>query len=309
MTGDLEQDSARLIPSEGRWDERVLVCRCAPTVDSFIVVTARHVVVVDTLLGPATAGALLDLARPHLRDGRSLLVVNTHADWDHCWGNGVFAGPGAALPAPIIATRACAARFRDGELAATLAERRAEEPGRFDGVRLTPPTLLFDELLTIDGGDLTLELFGAPGHTADHLAIFIPEIATLLAGDAAEFPFPFAASAEALPQIRATLARLAALNPRVALYCHAPEGGGPALIAQNIAYFDGLEARCRAALARGVTAGVAPEKAEEAVGFPFAEALPPGTDSTALPDMYRNGHREHLRMMLAWLASSGEGTR
>ena len=72
------------------------------------------------------------------------------------------------------------------------------EPGRFDGLRLTAPTITFDERLQIDGGDLTLQLFATPGHQPDHCSIFIPEIGMLLAGDAAELPFPFAESAAAL---------------------------------------------------------------------------------------------------------------
>ena len=90
-------DRVELVPNGG-WDSRILVCRCAPTVDSFVVVTTRYVAIVDTLLNPATANALLDIVRPLLRDGRTPLVINTHADWDHCWGNQLFAGRGAPSP-------------------------------------------------------------------------------------------------------------------------------------------------------------------------------------------------------------------
>ena len=226
-----ERDRVELVPNAG-WDPRILVCRCAPTVDAFIVVTARYVVLIDTLINPATARAMLAIAQEHLTDGRSLLVVNTHADWDHCWGNQLFAGPDAEASAPIVSSRRCAERFRSQEAAPLLRQMQEREPGRFDAVHYAPPTILFDERLTIDGGDLTLDLFLTPGHTPDHIAIHLPEIGTVLAGDAAEFPFPFARSADALPQLRASLARLAALKPTAALYCHAPETSGPALIAE-----------------------------------------------------------------------------
>ena len=97
--GAAEQDRVVLVLNAG-WDARILVCRCAPTVDAFIVVTARYVVLIDTLINPATARTMLALARPHLTTGRTLLVVNTHADWDHCWGNQLFVGPDAEMPAP-----------------------------------------------------------------------------------------------------------------------------------------------------------------------------------------------------------------
>jgi glyoxylase-like metal-dependent hydrolase (beta-lactamase superfamily II) len=294
-------ENVLLIPNAG-WDERVLVVRCDTIVDAFIVVSARYVVLVDTLINPRTAQAMLDIAREQLTHGRLLLAVNTHADWDHCWGNQLFAGPAAPHPAPIIASRRCAERLRSPEAQQTLDRLREREPRRYDEVRPTPPTIAFDERMRIDGGDLSLELFPTPGHQPDHIAVFIPEIGMLLAGDAAESPFPLVDSAGGLPLLRDSLARMAALGPSAALYCHAPVTSGPRLLHENIAYFDTVEHRCRAALARGVTAHpAADEDVEELVGFPFDEALPAGMDAQALPDFYRAGHRTAIRVMLEYL--------
>ena len=301
-----ERDRVWLVENGG-WDERVLVCRCGATVDAHIVVSERYVVLIDTLINPRTAAAMLDIARERLTGNRQLLVVNTHADWDHCWGNQLFAGPDAVHPAPIIATRRCAEQFRSPEAAPLLQQMREREPGRFDEVRHVPPTILFEERLAIDGGDLTLELFATPGHSPDHAAVYLPEIGTLLAGDAAEAPFPFARSADTLPELRASLARMAELNPTVALYCHAPVTAGPALLRDNIAYFDTLEERCRAALARGVPSAP-PEDAdvEALVAFPFAEALPASVRPEDLGDWnYARGHQAAIRMMLAGLKVEG----
>src|SRR5262245_40704473 len=171
-------DTVRLVPNQS-WDARILVCRCGTLVDTFIVVTERYVILIDTLINPPTAAALLEIAREHLA-GRQLLAVNTHADWDHAWGNQAFVGPGAAHPAPIIGSRRCAERRRSERERHKLAEMRASEPGRFDDVVLAPPTVLFEQQLRIDGGDLTLELFATPGHKPDHISVFIPEISTLL---------------------------------------------------------------------------------------------------------------------------------
>lgn len=301
-------DGVTLLPNRG-WDARVLVCRCGTTVDSFVVVCARYVVLVDTLINPDTAAQLLAIARERLAGGRQLLVVNTHADWDHCWGNQLFDGPGAAHPAPIIASRGCGERFRDPEAARVLEEMRAAEPGRFDAVRLTAPTLLFDERLLIDGGDLTLELFPTPGHQPDHIAVYIREIGTLLAGDAAEAPFPLVSTPGGLPLLRDSLARMAALDPAAALYCHAPVTSGPRLLRDNIAYFDALEQRCADALRRGAPARPAPDDdVEQLVGWPFADALRPGLDDAARDsDFYRQGHQQALRAMLAYLGGEHDG--
>src|SRR5262249_10917225 len=112
-------DTVTLIPNQG-WDSRILVCRCGTLVDTFVVVTERYVVLIDTLINGPTAAALLEIARPHL-PGRQLLAVNTHADWDHAWGNQLFAGPHAAHPAPIVASRRCAERLRSEEARRKLA--------------------------------------------------------------------------------------------------------------------------------------------------------------------------------------------
>jgi glyoxylase-like metal-dependent hydrolase (beta-lactamase superfamily II) len=296
-------DQVRAIPNAG-WDRRILVARCGDLVDAFVVVAERCVVLVDTLINARTAAELLRIAEPHLA-GRLLLVVNTHADWDHFWGNQLFAGPLAVYPAPIFASRRSAERFRvpeEGER--FLAGMREREPGRFDDVRITRPTVLFDDRLLIDGGDLTLELFPTPGHQPDHVSVFIPEIETLLAGDAAELPFPFVESAAALPALRDSLARMAALHPAAALYCHAPETSGPALLHQNIAYFDELERRCRAALAHGVPARPAEDADVEAlVEFPFAEAIPADRDERELAGSYRPGHQTAIRATLEYVHS------
>jgi len=304
-------DTVALVPNQG-WDQRILVCRCGTLVDTFIVVSERYVVLIDTLINRVTAEALLAIAREHMT-GRQVLAVNTHADWDHAWGNHVFAGPGAALTAPIIATRGCAERLRSEAARRKLAQMRAGEPGRFDDVVLTPPSMLFEQRLTIDGGDLTLDLFATPGHRADHIAVFIPEIRTLLPGDAAELPFPFVDSAATMPAMRESLARMAALQPETALYCHAPVDSGPGLLQQNMAYFDTIEQRCRAALARnpdewrgGVPGTPAANADVEAlVGFPFADALPAGADAAALEGFYRPGHQAAIRAMLEFLEDGG----
>lgn len=295
-----------LIANQG-WDKRILVCRNGGLVDTFIIVTKRYVVLIDTVINPTTARAMLTYARPYLVKGRQLLVVNTHADYDHAWGNQIFASPQAAYPAPIIATHLCAAQFQSAEAAASLQQRQSQEPTIFGEVILTPPTILFDDQLLIDGGDLTLVLFATPGHTPDHLAIYIPEIETLLAADGAELPFPMARTVDGLPSMRQSLAQMAALNPKTVLYCHAPVTIGPRLIVDNMAYFDQLEARCRKALAQGAPADPPAEVDVAAlVDFPFDQAVPIGDYAGFLNEHHRTAwHPQQIRMMLTYLAQVG----
>jgi glyoxylase-like metal-dependent hydrolase (beta-lactamase superfamily II) len=294
-TNDLQ-----LLPNQG-WDPCILVCRNGGLVDVFIIVTERYVVLVDTLINATTAERMVAFAQPYLVDNRQLLVVNTHADYDHAWGNQLFAGPRALHPAPIIARRLCAKRFhQQDDLPQRLREMQAQEPAIFDEVRLTPPTVLFDEQLWIDGGDLTLQLFATPGHTQDQLSLYIPEIQTLLAADAAELPYPIV-NEGGMASLRQSLAKMAALQPTTAFYCHAPVTIGPQLLHDNIAYFDGLERCCRAAHARGII--TLPEDDAELIQLlacPFELVTPTGEHWQNVDEAYRTRvHARRLRVMFA----------
>ena len=295
-------DSPILIPNAG-WDERILVCRFGALVDVFLIVTERYVVLLDTLINAETAAALLDIAWPHL-SGRRLLVVNTHSHYDHAWGNQVFGGTGAAFPSPIIGTRRCAALLRAAASADDLAARAADEPEVYGEVRLIPPDVTFDGELTIDGGDLTLQLLPTPGHAPDQIAVWIPEIRALFPADAAELPFPLVNDAATLPELRGSLAKLAALDAQTALYCHAPTSAGPRVMGENIAYFDAMERACRSALSAGVAAQpAAGEDAAALVGFSFDSAIPPGV-TVEQTGFYAPYHQRAVRAMLAWAASA-----
>jgi len=286
------------------WDERILVFSNDELVQTFIVITQRYVVLVDTMINEDTAVSLYHHAREFLENGRQLLIINTHADYDHAWGNQLFAGPTARHPAPIIGSRRCANLLRGEESASTLAKMQIDEPAIFGDVRLTPPTILFDETLAIDGGDLTLELFATPGHTSDHIALYLPEINTLLAADAAEMPFPFARTPAGLPAMRTSLARLAGYQANFVLYCHAPVTIGPQLLQDNIAYFDKLEHFCQAFLAR--EDATLPQEDEElisAVGLPYNQAVPPGENWQSVHQFYQTtGHARQIRTMLEVLS-------
>jgi glyoxylase-like metal-dependent hydrolase (beta-lactamase superfamily II) len=293
-------NDVQLLANQG-WDERILVCRNGWLVDTFIVITERYVVLVDTIINPTTAAKMVEYAQPYLGNGRQLLVVNSHADYDHYWGNQLFSGPHAQFPAPIIGSRLCAEQFHQPDSRQSLQEKQAQEPEIFNEVVLTPPTILFDERMSIDGGDLTLKLFPTPGHTVDHTAIYIPEIKTLLAADAAEVPYPAARTPAGLPIMRQSLAKLAALNPATALYCHAPVTIGPQLLHDNIAYFDKIEAHCRAALVRGIPTQPADDvDVAQLINLPFEQAIPTGEHWQGIHEYYRTkGHAAQIRMMLA----------
>jgi glyoxylase-like metal-dependent hydrolase (beta-lactamase superfamily II) len=289
------------LPNQG-WDSRIHIAANGDLVHVFVVITTRYVILVDTLLNPTTANVLVEHAQPDLQ-GRQLLVVNSHADWDHAWGNQLFDGPTARYPAPIIAHTNGNLRFQDDDTLATLQQMQRQAPTIFDDVQLTAPTLTFSDQMMINGGDLTLHLFPTPGHTTDHIAIYIPEIRTLLSGDAAEIPFPIVHNSMNLPTLRASLATMAQMNAETVLYCHAPPTIGPRLLHDNIAYYDALEAACRTALARSLDTDAIPNSELPAsLGCEFADAAPTtGAWEEVSPHARTERHAQQLRLMLAWL--------
>ncbi len=305
MTYAGQQYRLKEVPNNG-WDERLRLFRAGQEVDTSMVVSQRYVVIIDTMATPELAEALLESARNAL-EGRQLLVINTHADYDHCWGNAVFAAPGGVYPAPIIAHEQARRRLCSDGARSYLKQRQHAEP-RFANVRLAAPTITFTDSLRIDGGDLTLELMPTPGHTNDHISVWIPELKLLLAGDAAEHPFPSVEEAETLPILRRSLERMAALNAAMVIPCH---GGttDPALVARNIAYFDEIERRARHALAAGLVGADWRARAnlDEIIGFPYAQALQAsGADPAAIDDFYRGFHRAAVQATLTNLQRTSD---
>jgi glyoxylase-like metal-dependent hydrolase (beta-lactamase superfamily II) len=163
--------------------------------------------------------------------GRRLVVVYSHADWDHVWGT-------AGLPygrARIIAHERGRARFAS-DVPASLAEKQAAEPGAWDDVVLVPPTEGIEQRGTVELGTLSLELHALPGHTPDCLVGFVPERGLLLAGDTAETPFPVVPADSPLPAWIAELERWASDDRvRTVVPAHGRIGGREILL-ENAAY-------------------------------------------------------------------------
>lgn len=141
--------------------------------------------------------------RCHLGEGADLIeavrritphpwtVVNTHAHWDHCFGNAAF------RPAEIWGHVAAAANLRAfGELQREPAMQLARGPGRDDAVDqiaaapVDPPDRLVDEHAELILGDRVVDLrFLGRGHTDGDLVVEVDcgrDGSVLFAGDLVE---------------------------------------------------------------------------------------------------------------------------
>ncbi len=148
---------------------------------------------VDTLFDLELTAAMLDSLTP-VTDGSPVdTVVNTHANGDHCYGNGEITRrrPGVE----IIASVATAEEMTDVPPAMLAALNQA--PGevgdlfrsffgefRFEGIELVAPTRVFEGRLDLDVGGRRVELIEVgPAHTAGDTIVHVPDCATVYTGD------------------------------------------------------------------------------------------------------------------------------
>jgi glyoxylase-like metal-dependent hydrolase (beta-lactamase superfamily II) len=197
------------------------------------------------VLGRARAVIWDTLSRPRdmrpfvpLIGGRELVVVYSHADWDHIWGT---AGLDYAN-VRILAHHACADRFT-ADVPGVLAEKQRSQPGAWDDVVLVPPTETFVDQCSVDLGGITLTLSHLPGHTADCIVGLIPEQGILLAGDTVETPFPVVPADSPLDDWIGRLREWSA-DDRVRLVLPAHGRiGSRTLIQHNVDYLEALRDR------------------------------------------------------------------
>ncbi|GAA3165569.1 MBL fold metallo-hydrolase [Blastococcus jejuensis] len=169
--------------------------------------------VVDTRSHLVEAADLIEAVRavtPH-----PWTVVNTHAHYDHCFGNAAF------RPAPIWGSRGCAADLRaTGEqqrsavVAGLRAAGRPEEADLVQAAPVDPPDHLVDDVAVLDvgGREVVLRFLGR-GHTDHDLVVEVEDGdgTVVFAGDLVEEGAPPAFDDAFPADWPATLGRVHAL--------------------------------------------------------------------------------------------------
>jgi len=265
-------------------------------VDAYIVFTGSYIVVFDTMLCPEDVSIMMRMVQDEV-DKRTILVVNSHADWDHAWGNAYFRGEHTA---PIIAHEYGRIRLQSAEARTELVNFQQQYP-IFRNVELVPPTITFNQHLTLYDAQMSIELFPAPGHHRDHIAAWLPELRLLLAFDAVENPLPCIESAEAVPSMFATLEHFMALRPERVLCSHG-KTTSPALVQENLAYLREIEHRSRQLL---LTRRPTPRELEHAsalITYPLDEVIASATEPVDRT-FYGGAHNANVRYILEWLMS------
>ncbi|MBX4962221.1 MBL fold metallo-hydrolase [Rhizobium binae] len=268
-------------------DERIVIIRAGDEVDAVFVRTERFNVLIDTLGTPEQCRLALDLLDAK-EEGKTppLIVVNSHMDWDHCWGNAAISGR-----APIIAHAAALDRLRDPSALRILRDKSSQE-SRFRNVELTAPDISFFGSMALNGGDLTLQLIHTPGHTPDHIAVWIPELRICLAVDAVEYPIPevWSKSADDLRLIRTSLERIRDLDAKLVIPAHG-KTSSPSIVTGNLSYFETLSDRV-GGLAESE---LADPRLSQAGGFRLEDLIARPDDMPSDAEaFYRNCHETNL---------------
>jgi glyoxylase-like metal-dependent hydrolase (beta-lactamase superfamily II) len=142
------------------------------------VLGTEGVAVVDTRCSPAEGREIKERLR-RVTGAPVRWVVNTHAHYDHCWGNVEFVAPRLTPPAQIWGHASVPAQLDPGDprvrgLVAELSAHGPDWAARLAELEFAAPTELVRDRAAIDLGDRALELrFLGRGHTDGDLWILL----------------------------------------------------------------------------------------------------------------------------------------
>ncbi len=144
-----------------------------------VILGEHRVYVCDTFLGTDSMKKVEKVLHKEGVKGQEIVVFNSHADWDHIWGNCYFGN------SPIIGHTS--SRKRVAEEGEKLLEKWKDS--KQGDVILTPPNLLFQHRLYF--ADDAVEFYHTPGHTIDSSSCYDQKDKVLFVGDNVESDVPY----------------------------------------------------------------------------------------------------------------------
>jgi glyoxylase-like metal-dependent hydrolase (beta-lactamase superfamily II) len=163
--------------------------------NSGLVTDGNHSMLVDTMFDLKTTREMLDsMGHASAAAQRIDILVNSHADGDHTWGNQLVPG------ARIIASAATAKEFSNvdplkihalvsnpqlyGEGVRYVAEWMGPDRFDFSNIVLAPPTEVFEQKMHLKVGDKDVHLINVgPAHTAGDTLVHVVQDKVLYTGD------------------------------------------------------------------------------------------------------------------------------
>jgi cyclase len=194
---------------------------------------------IDTCWDPRYTAEALTHLEPYTRRAPIALVINSHADGDHCWGNQLLSH------LPIVATQRCIDHFahttpadirrltsasrvlgplpRSGFSELSRYMRSMVAPYDHESVRLTPPSRGFQGELEERVGNTTLTLHEVgPAHTDGDCIVHLPEQRVVFVADLLFVGVTPVIWAGPLERVIAGLEKVLALRADVIVPGHGP---------------------------------------------------------------------------------------
>lgn len=196
----------------------------------YVINGEEHIFICDTGFGSDSVNAILDYLRTLDIHSKPFIVFNSHADYDHVWGNHVF------KESEIIAH----------ELSPEIFQKEGEEILEIYGehkrgeVMLTPPNRLFKEKIVfkIEG----VEFYHSPGHTLESSSCFDHKEKILFVGDNIESPFPYINFLN-LENYCDSLREYLSRNAKVIISGHDEVMFDESLILKNLQYLETIQSK------------------------------------------------------------------
>ncbi len=196
----------------------------------YVINGEEHIFICDTGFGSDSVNAILDYLRTLDIHSKPFIVFNSHADYDHVWGNHVF------KESEIIAH----------ELSPEIFQKEGEEILEIYGehkrgeVILTPPNRLFKEKIVfkIEG----VEFYHSPGHTLESSSCFDHKEKILFVGDNIESPFPYINFLN-LENYCDSLREYLSRNAKVIISGHDEVMFDESLILKNLQYLETIQSK------------------------------------------------------------------
>ncbi|MCP4724766.1 MAG: MBL fold metallo-hydrolase [bacterium] len=139
--------------------------------------TEKGLVVIDTAYPPAETSRIRETIENETGRNDFTYLINTHGHTDHASGNQVF------KDAVIIGHENILTQMETTNI-------RKEQIGLGEEYVMTPPDIRFNEMMTLNSGDVTFEMFYlGNSHTDAHIIIYIPEEKLLCVGDTFDYNY------------------------------------------------------------------------------------------------------------------------
>jgi glyoxylase-like metal-dependent hydrolase (beta-lactamase superfamily II) len=144
----------------------------------YTLIGVHYVFIIDTYLGESYIKSVLEYLKDFQKT-RMTVIINSHYDWDHIWGNSAF--PHGLLITHDNFPTQLKLHFED--------QLKANQKYVQDNITIPKPNITFSSRMTFIGEGI--EIFHSPGHTSDSISIYDTEDKVLIVGDNVEEPEPY----------------------------------------------------------------------------------------------------------------------